>query len=153
MRNPLVALKSLAVLAALAACAPSPAGAQEKGPETHVAIAASMSRDTLAPGGAAEVRFTFSPKKGYHVNAVPPMAVAFDSTSPAKMGGKIVIPADTTTGYLKSSMPVRQPITLAGSAPKGRTALKGVLTYYYCSDAEGWCRKENLPFAVPVTVK
>jgi hypothetical protein len=153
MRNPLFPLKSLALLAALSAWAPSPVAAQEKGAETHVPIAASVSSDTLAPGAGAEVRFTFTPKKGYHVNAVPPMAVAFDSASPARNSGKIVIPSDTTTGYLKSSQPVRQPFTLAASAPKGRTALKGVLTYYYCSDAEGWCRKENLPFTLPVTVK
>jgi hypothetical protein len=90
------------------------------------------------------------------VNAVPPMAVAFDSSpsaAPARKGGKIVIPSDTSTGYLKPSLPVRAPFTLAAASPKGRSELKGVLTYYYCSDVEGWCRKETLRFSVPITVK
>ncbi|HLF13423.1 MAG TPA: hypothetical protein VI932_00860, partial [Bacteroidota bacterium] len=100
-----------------------------------------------------EILFTFSPKKGYHVNAVPPMAVQFDSTSPARPGGKIAIPSDSATGYLRTSLAVRQPFTLARSAERGRAELKGVLTFYYCSDAGGWCRKENLRFMLPVTVK
>jgi hypothetical protein len=153
MRKPPVALRSIILLAALAAGAPRPALSQEKAPDNDVSVVASLSRDTLAPGAGAELLFTFRPKKGFHVNAVPPMAVAFDSAAPAKDGGRIVIPSDTSTGYLQSSLPVRQPFTLRASAAKGRSELKGVLTYYYCSDAEGWCRKENLRFAAPFTVK
>jgi hypothetical protein len=153
MKNPSMTLTTMAFLASLLACVPSTGTSQEKGSEIHVNIAAALSRDTLAPGAGAELLFTFKPKKGFHVNAVPPMAVAFDSTAPAKNGGKIVIPSDTSTGYLKSSLPVRQPFALTHPAKKGRWELKGVLTYYYCSDAEGWCRKEKLPFAVPITVK
>ena len=126
---------------------------QDAEKEPHVSIAVAAARDTLAPGAGTEILFTFSPKKGYHVNAVPPMAVQFDSTSPARAGGKIAIPADSATGYLRTSLAVRQPFTLARSAERGRAELKGVLTFYYCSDAGGWCRKENLRFTLPVTVK
>ena len=151
----MISMKSfIFVIPALIALAlPSTAVSQPKDAEAHVGVAVTSSRDTLAPGAAAEIRIAFSPKKGYHVNAVPPMAVKLDTAAPARLTGSIVIPSDTATGYLKSSLPVRQPFTLAKSAAAGRAALKGVLTYYYCSDAEGWCRKENLPFTLPVTVK
>ena len=125
----------------------------QKAKTPDVAIAASLSRDTLAAGSSAEMLFSFTPAKGFHVNAVPPMAVAFDSGAPAKSGGKLVIPSDTATGYLKAAGKVRQPIALLASAPKGRGEIRGALTYYYCSDAEGWCRKESMRFTVPVTVK
>jgi len=153
MRTPAIDLKSLFLTAALVVGATAPAPGQGKTEEINVGIAAALSRDTLSPGAGAEVLFTFKPKKGFHVNAVPPMAVAFDSAAPAKNGGKIVIPSDTATGYLKPASPVRQPFSLSAGAKKGRSELKGVLTYYYCSDTEGWCRKENLRFSVPLTVK
>jgi hypothetical protein len=153
MNAAVVPLKTLVFIAAALAFFPARAASQEKGAETYVAIAASASRDTIAPGSGADILFTFNPKKGFHVNAVPPMAVRFDTTAPAKNGGSIVIPADTATGYLKTSRPVRQPFTLRSSAKKGRTELKGALTYYYCSETEGWCRKETLRFAVALTVK
>ena len=151
----IISLKSFifVITAVIGIASSSAAISQDKETENHVGIAVAASRDTLGPGAGAEILFTFSPKKGYHVNAVPPMAVKFDSTSQARAGGKIVIPADSATGYLRTSVPVRQPFTLAKSAGRGRTELKGVLTYYYCSDAGGWCRKENLPFTVPVKVK
>lgn len=146
-------LKSLLLTAALLAFSAPEARSQEKASDLNVQIAAAPSRDTLSPGAGAELLFTFKPKKGFHVNAVPPMAVAFDSAAPARKGGKIVIPSDTSTGYLKPSLPVRAPFTLAAASPKGRSELKGVLTYYYCSDIEGWCRKETQRFSVPITVK
>jgi hypothetical protein len=154
MRTPSILVKTLILTAALLAVCPPRGRAQEKSPtDQNVAIAATLSRDTVARGAGAEVVFTVRPKKGFHVNAVPPLGVAFDSTARATKGGKIVIPTDTSTGYLKPSLPVRQPFTLAAAAPKGRTQLKGVLTYYYCSDAEGWCRKETLRFSIPITVQ
>jgi hypothetical protein len=141
------------ILALIAPAPPSPAVSQPKDAEAHVGIAVTSSRDTLAAGAGAEIRIAFSPKKGYHVNAVPPMALKLDTAAPARLVDTIIIPSDTATGYLKSSLPVRQAFTLAKSAAAGRAVVRGVLTYYYCSDAEGWCRKENLPFTLPVTVK
>lgn len=158
-------MKTLVLSALLAGLSAAPAGSQVKmgnsgaavpgsaAADVHVAISASVSRDTLAAGSGAELLFRFTPKKGFHVNAVPPMAVRFDTAAPAKDGGRIVIPSDTATGYLKSAEAVRQPFALLPTAERGRAELTGILTYYYCSDAEGWCRKENLRFAVPVTVR
>ena len=35
----------------------------------------------------------------------------------------------------------------------GSSGISGTLTYYYCSDSEGWCRREKKQFTVAVTVK
>ncbi len=131
----------------------TPAPAQVAAPDPHVRITVSALSDTLAPGSASELRIDFKPSKGFHVNAVPPMAVEFDSGSAALHGGKIVIPSDTATGYLDPGLPVRQPFSLSKSPGRGRSTLAGTLTYYYCSDEEGWCRRERLRFAVPVSVR
>lgn len=150
----MTSLKALIFM--IAAVSPLPAqksGAQANGEDQHVAVALSLAQDTLRPGSDGELLVRFTPRKGYHVNAVPPVAVRFDSASPARDRGRVGIPTDTATGYLRSSEPVRRPFTLAAGAARGRAELRGVLTYYYCSDAEGWCRKENMPFALPVTVK
>jgi hypothetical protein len=143
----------LLVSIAFALAAVCPGFSQVKEKPDDVGVAVTASRDTLAPGAASEILFTLTPKKGLHVNGVPPMVVKFDSGSPAVAGDTIIIPADTATGYLKSSLPVRLPFTVAKAGARGRVEVKGVLTYYYCSDAEGWCRKENLRFALPLTVK
>lgn len=141
---------ALFVAAALAWFA-SPAPAQDAGPDVRITVTAL--RDTLAPGASSELRVSFRPSKGFHVNAVPPMSVEFDSGSAARHDGKIVIPADTATGYLDPASPVRQPFSVPTSARRGPSTLEGTLTYYYCSDAEGWCRRERVRFAVPVSVR
>ena len=119
----------------------------------HVRIDVTTGKDTLAPGAASEILFTFAPSKGFHVNAIPAMSVQFDSGSAARPVGAISLAADTATGYLDAATPARQPFALAKDAARGRTALRGTLTYFYCSDAEGWCRRERLPFTVPVQVR
>jgi hypothetical protein len=146
----------LALVAAAAGARPAAAqgtAAPSGADDVHVTVKLAASPDTLRPGAGAELLIAFSPKKGYHVNAVPPVSVSFDSAAPAREEGKLAIPSDTATGYLKSSLPVRRPFRLTPSAGRGPAKIGGVLTYYYCSDAEGWCRKENMPFAVPVVVR
>lgn len=119
----------------------------------HVAVEFSLSRDTLSRGAGAAMLVAFAPADGYHVNAVPALSVAFDPTSAVDASGDPDLAADTATGYLDSSVPVRQGMTLRPSAVPGSAEVRGVLTYYYCSDAEGWCRRERLPFALPATVR
>lgn len=149
-----VTIRFLLTAVALTWLAPgSPASAQNAEPVPDVRITVSTLSDTLAPGAASELRITFRPSKGFHVNAIPAMAVEFDSACVARTAGTIVIPADTATGYLNSVLPVRQPFVLAKSAGRGRATLGGTLTYYYCSDAEGWCRRERMRFVLPVSVR
>jgi hypothetical protein len=143
------ALAALLCLFALAA----PPRADGQDASEHLKITLELSSDTIAAGGASEILLSFHPKKGFHVNAVPPVGFALDSGSVAALADTVVVARDTGTGYLDVRSKVRQPFTVAKTAPRGRSELKGQLTYYYCSDEEGWCRREKLPFSLPVILR
>jgi len=129
----------------------SPVNAQDE--EDHLRISVEVATDTLGAGAASELLVTFRPKKGFHVNAVPRVGFELDSGVAATLADSVVVPRDTTTGYMDTREPVRQPFTLLKSAAAGRTELSGTLTYYYCSDKEGWCRRVKIPFSRNVVVR
>lgn len=154
VKMPVIFAAAVLALSALTASAQStttPAQASEPGPDVRISV--SVLNDTLAPGASSEIRILFTPAKGFHVNAVPAMALEFDSASPARADAGIVIPTDTATGYLEATLPVRQPFTLPKRAGRGPATLEGTLIFYYCSDAEGWCRRERMRFVLPVVVR
>jgi hypothetical protein len=121
--------------------------------DEHLKISLELASDTLTPGAASEIVLTIRPKKGFHVNAVPPVGFALDSGAVATLTDSLIAAQDTATGYLDVRSPVRQGFTLRASQRTGRYELAGTLTYYYCSDAEGWCRREKTPFSLPFTIR
>jgi hypothetical protein len=54
--------------------------------------------------------------------------------------------------YLDTSLPVAFPVALNPRAPKGEQPVKGVVTYFYCSKREGWCRKGTSEVSFTVNV-
>ena len=48
---------------------------------------------------------------------------------------------------------VKQQFQLSPGAPHGPVTLKGTLTYYFCSDKEGWCSKYKQPVEIALTVR
>jgi hypothetical protein len=50
--------------------------------------------------------------------------------------------------YLDPSKAIVQRFTVDTPPRSGPVTLKGILTYYYCSDAEGWCSRFRQPFTV-----
>ncbi len=147
-----IALFSLFSLCGLLAPAGiSPVNAQDE--DDHLKISVEIAADTLAAGTASELLVTFRPKKGFHVNAVPPVGLELDSGVVATLADSVIVPRDTATGYMDTRGTVRQRFTLLGSAAAGRTELSGTLTYYYCSDEEGWCRRVKMPFSRNVVVR
>lgn len=123
------------------------------GTERDIRIAYTSDPDTLKPGDAGTLLISFIPRKGFHVNAVPPMSVKFDSLSPAELRDSLNIPQDTSTGYLNTAESVRQPFALKKDLKPGKAEIPGTLIYYYCSDTEGWCRREKESFTIPVVLK
>ncbi|MBI1808057.1 MAG: hypothetical protein HYR76_13540, partial [Ignavibacteria bacterium] len=57
-----------------------------------------------------------------------------------------------TSEYLDASKPIKQSFTLAKSTKAGSLSFKGTLTYFFCSDADGWCSRFKQPIDVTVTV-
>ena len=66
--------------------------------------------------------------------------------------GKIHTAKDAN-GYLDPGKPVRILIGTSPDAPKGKHTLKLTAVYFLCSDAEGWCNRDQQVLDVPVTVK
>ena len=105
---------------------------------------------TLKPGATGMLFITLKPKKGIHVNLTPPLSVIIDSSDVVAASAKREIPK--AKKYLNTAKPIRYTFTLSPTARTGEATIKGTLTYFYCSDAEGWCSKFTLPIAQKITV-
>lgn len=121
-------------------------GSNPDGANTYVRFSASLRAST--PGRPGAVHFELHPNKGIHVNLEPPISVAFDSASPVKPSGKLDIPRLEKVPYLDPAKPIVQRVTIPRQNGKDTLTLKGTLTYFYCSDAEGWCSKFKQPFVL-----
>ncbi len=121
-------------------------GNNPEGANTYVKFSASL-RPALRdrPG---TVQFELRPNKGIHINLEPPISVAFDTASPVKATGKLDIPRLEKVPYLDPARPIVQRVTLPKRSGKDTLTLRGTLTYFYCSDAEGWCSKFKQPFVL-----
>ena len=54
---------------------------------------------------------------------------------------------------LDLAQPVRFPVALSPTAPKGAQIVKATVVYFYCSKREGWCRRGSTEVEVPLTVR
>ncbi|HLB00440.1 MAG TPA: hypothetical protein VJO14_03555 [Bacteroidota bacterium] len=116
-------------------------------------ISIESAADTLRAGGSSEILLRFTPDKGFHVNAVPPVGFSLDPVSAATPGDSVIVPRDSSTGYMDLRRPVRLPFIMAKSLPAGPRQLRGTVTFYYCSDEEGWCRRVKRPFSLPLFIR
>ena len=107
---------------------------------------------TLRPGATGTLQITLTPSKGIHVNVEPAMSLQIDSTGAVTQVDKPAIVKDEKKGTLDASKPVTVKFTLAKTVKPGPLTLKGSFTYFYCSDAEGWCNRFKQPVEVKVTV-
>jgi hypothetical protein len=58
-----------------------------------------------------------------------------------------------TARYLDTHEPVRFPVALAKSAPRGQHEVSASVVYFYCSTREAWCRRGSASVSIPVTVR
>jgi hypothetical protein len=80
----------------------------------------------------------------------PDQPVLVDRQHPKKAARP---PADAgQSHYLDPKVPVRFPVALAPGAPMGTHSVRGVVTYFFCSKSEGWCRKGKAEVTFEVTV-
>jgi hypothetical protein len=107
----------------------------------------------LRPGSSAVVELLFTPVDGIHVNIDPPVQFALDSTTALTLTGKPAMTKDTDTGYLSTTTPVKQTIVLGKNIPAGRLSVKGTVTYFFCSESEGWCNRQKQPVEFTIFVK
>ena len=107
---------------------------------------------TTKQGKENALLISLHPKEGIHINLTPPISIRFDSNDAFRIDIALVLPKNPKNAYLDTSKNIEQEFTVSKNAKAGSLTIKGVLTYYYCSDAEGWCSKFKQPFEVPVKI-
>jgi hypothetical protein len=112
----------------------------------YVRFTATLKPGAPRTGSTGALLFNLYPRKGIHVNLTPPMSVTFDSSAPVKAAGKLQTPAMEKFPYLDTSKAIVQRFTLLRKAKPPTGTIRGTLTYFYCSDSEGWCSKFKQPF-------
>ena len=118
-----------------------------------VRVHAEITQSTLQQGQQGELSILFTPIDGIHITSDPAMKIDIDSKGPFRPQGKPREAVDSSTGYLSSDEPVMQVFNVSPRAPTGQQRLKANITYYFCSDDEGWCRKFVQTIDLPVQVE
>ena len=146
------AIKSLVLIIAAIAIFIAAANSGEKAAavNSYVKCALEVKKKSLKPGEKGELFISLQPVKGVHINLTPPMSVSFDSLGEIQASGTMEIPKKET--FLDITKRIRIPFVLSPASKAGTATLKATLTYYYCSDAEGWCSRFKQPLEVTMTV-
>jgi len=126
----------------------------------YISIMVKAERDSLRSGESGKLLFTIKPKAGFHVNVEPPISLELASPKGFTVATKRFVPDSTvkalTTkdGYkiFNPERPVSFAFKVEKSVKPGRYTVQSKLTYYYCSDAEGWCSFTSETFPVSITV-
>ncbi len=119
---------------------------------SHVKVYASLSKQTFRNGETGELRLTIAPEEGYHVNANPPVELVIDSGKVVQLKGELSQAVDRSNGTLSTRSPLRQTFYVPSTVTPGAHIIKATVTYYYCSDIEGWCVKFRQPVSFSFTV-
>lgn len=143
----------LAVYILIVFSRPSVALAQET---EEVKISASAKKDTVRAGRETVLVFKMQPAEGFHINAEPPIKLALIDTKDFTLAAEKFAPTanaktlTTADGYKIFDPKYTQPVTFIVKVVKGlkpgKYPVKTKLTYYYCSDKDGFCSFKNQEF-------
>ena len=111
-----------------------------------------LQKKQLKAGTTGQLLITLKPIRGIHVNTIPPAEVKLDSANIIAGVGKLEIPKSEKTGYMDTKKQITLPFTLTQNLKAGHALLKGTLTYFFCSDADGWCSKFKQPIELNITI-
>ena len=130
------------------------AGDGRQGGNEFVAVDVRLEQPTGKAGGHGRIIISVKPKKGIHVNAVPPMDLRLEKGGIGTIAGKLEYSTVTrdTALYLDPSKSIKQSFSIAGTLKPGAVSLKGTFIFFYCSDAEGWCSRFKQPIDLKLTI-
>ncbi len=119
--------------------------------EEYVQVQYSINPDTLKPASEAKLYINFLPQNGILINVDPPIELQIDK----KIGTlhKLELPKSKNGKYLDHNKPVIQTIKLNKNLKPGKFKLNGNLTYFYCSEKEGWCSKAQQKIEINIIIK
>ncbi len=118
----------------------------------YVAVEATLLSDSVHIGEPVNLLLSFTPARGIHVTGKPAVAFILDSSIAASLLGPPTRVVDSATGFLSLASPVRQQIALRHDMRPGPHMLKGVVSYSFCSEREGWCRRFRQHVELPLVV-
>ena len=116
----------------------------------YVNCSVSVKQKKLKSGAKGELLITLTPRQGIHINLEPPLSVTLDQSKAIASLGNIAIAQKDT--ILDVSKPIRFTFTLAQSIKPGKVTIGGAVTYFYCSETEGWCSKFKQQFEAKFTL-
>jgi hypothetical protein len=129
-------------------------GGEQPKENKYVRFSARMEKTTLRPGETATLSLTLTPAGGIHINLEPPMSFLPDTSQPCavtKTGGLHFEKMDTTA-FLNSGRPITLQLKAGSGAAPGTCHFKGTFSYFFCSDAEGWCSRWKQPVDLTVRI-
>ncbi len=131
---------------------PAGTGKNDQSANKFVTYSVSVDKPALKAGSKGTLIFSLRPQEGIHINVQPAPGFLFDTTSGIRSGGNLEISKDSSSGYLSKRTPIRQGFLIPRGTKAGKLTLRGTLTYFYCSDAEGWCSRFKQPVETTIEV-
>lgn len=123
----------------------------------HFDLLASWEPPTAGENGAIAVSFrALDPDVKLNETPAPRLkldlmeAILVDRQPPAPRRVPVYDPL--TAKYLDLSEPVRFPVALAPTAPRGSQTVEAKVVYFYCSVREAWCRRGEADVEIAVAV-
>jgi len=117
--------------------------------------------DTVAAGDTARLNLSFKVDAGYHVNAIPPLTLQMPQKTPLHLLKDRFEPDSTRMGAVSRAgyrvLDVTRPLVFPAVVPE--RAATGVhksavqITYYFCSDKEGWCSFKTVEIPLRFVVR
>jgi hypothetical protein len=104
------------------------------------------------------------PVEGIHINLEPPIKIELLSSkgvtqikeekkaTPQKTDDKLKTVEKKDGEYFDPSKPVLVKFKVGKDIGSGKTEIKAKVTYFYCSDKEGWCSQGRDEVIIPVVV-
>ncbi len=99
------------------------------------------------------ITLKFRPSPDIHMPKEPGVSIAIDSGSCLRVLSPLQQPIDSGTGYLNVNEPMSVDCVILPSTPAGHAVAGAVITYYFCSDSEGWCKKWSQHVSLAVTAQ
>lgn len=135
------------------------AGSPPKPPAEPAKITVSVSPEALSAGEVARVAIRLQPKDGVKINRYPQIKIVVPELgtwmpgAAAAIGDRTPPPPDKIgTNYYGTVDPLEFDLPIRTGAPKGRHAIEGQLTYFYCVAASGFCAPAHVPVSIPIVV-
>lgn len=124
----------------------------DSGPDSYVNTHVSVKDSVVRAGGEGTILISFVPVDGIHVTSNPAVTMSLERNSTFAIRKPAEHKTDKKTGFLATSSPVEQRFIVAKNTSPGTHILRGTITYYFCSDEEGWCRKSTHPVELKLTI-